>query len=72
MNDEILTKYSYDELIDNIMIYWTSANITDTMKIYAEQFTESENELVAQLINSYVIIVHKLLLLIIFIIRYKH
>jgi len=72
MNDEILKNYSYDEFIDNIMIYWTSANITDTIRIYAEQFTESENELVAQLINSYVIIVHKLLLLIIFIIRYKH
>ena len=35
--DAGLTKYfSYDELIDNLMIYWTSSSITTSMRLYAE------------------------------------
>jgi len=57
INDEFLQKYSYDNLIDNLMIYWTSKSITTAMKIYAEQFIESKMESFEQLIiNSYIIV----------------
>lgn len=57
INDEFLQKYSYDNLIDNLMIYWTSKSITTAMRIYTEQFTESKMEILNYIIiNSYVIV----------------
>ncbi|CAL1689410.1 unnamed protein product [Lasius platythorax] len=49
-----LEKYTYDELIDNLMIYWASNSITTAMRIYAEMFTK-ENFLLGKLINSDVV-----------------
>ncbi|KAL6426993.1 hypothetical protein ACFW04_009295 [Cataglyphis niger] len=46
-----LEKYTYDELIDNLMIYWASNSITTAMRIYAEVFTK-ENLVLRNLINS--------------------
>lgn len=48
-----LEKYTYDELIDNLMMYWASNSITTAMRIYAEMFTK-ENLVLGDLINSYV------------------
>ncbi|XP_029675340.1 juvenile hormone epoxide hydrolase 2-like [Formica exsecta] len=46
-----LEKFTYDELIDNLMIYWASNNITTAMRIYAEMFTK-ENLVLGNLLNS--------------------
>ncbi|KYM76127.1 UPF0663 transmembrane protein C17orf28 like protein [Atta colombica] len=40
-----LEKYTYDELIDNLMIYWISNSITTAMRIYAEHCTKSNRSL---------------------------
>ncbi|KYN03166.1 PREDICTED: juvenile hormone epoxide hydrolase 2-like [Cyphomyrmex costatus] len=40
-----LEKYTYDELIDNLMIYWVSNSITTAMRIYAELYTKSNRSL---------------------------
>ncbi|XP_011688640.1 PREDICTED: juvenile hormone epoxide hydrolase 1-like [Wasmannia auropunctata] len=44
-----LEKYTYDELIDNLMIYWVSNSMTTAMRIYAEQYTKSNRSLTATL-----------------------
>lgn len=44
-----LEKYTYDELIDNLMIYWVSNSITTAMRIYAEMYTKSNRSLSARL-----------------------
>ncbi|XP_071566565.1 juvenile hormone epoxide hydrolase 1-like [Temnothorax nylanderi] len=44
INDEFLRTYSYNDLIDNLMIYWTSKSITTAMRIYAQQFGELKSE----------------------------
>ncbi|XP_011171354.1 juvenile hormone epoxide hydrolase 1 [Solenopsis invicta] len=51
INRQFLEIYSYDDLINNLMIYWTSKSITTAMKVYAEQFTESNSELIKELLN---------------------
>lgn len=51
-----LDKYTYDELIDNLMIYWVSNSITTAMRIYAEYYTESNRSLV-RILESYVIVI---------------
>ncbi|XP_047356649.1 juvenile hormone epoxide hydrolase 1-like [Vespa velutina] len=35
----LLEKFTLDELLDNIMIYWVTDSITTSARIYAEQFT---------------------------------
>ena len=37
-------KFTMDELLDNIMIYWVTGTITTSMRIYAEQFTKTQRE----------------------------
>ncbi|GBP32303.1 Juvenile hormone epoxide hydrolase [Eumeta japonica] len=32
-------KYTLDQLIDNLMIYWTSSSITTSMRLYSEDFS---------------------------------
>jgi len=49
----LLERYTYDELIDNLMIYWVSNSFTTAIRIYAEQYTKS-NVSLAQLLESYV------------------
>ncbi|XP_012538919.1 juvenile hormone epoxide hydrolase 2 [Monomorium pharaonis] len=44
-----LEKYTYDELIDNLMIYWVSNSMTTAMRIYAEMYTKSNRSLSARL-----------------------
>ncbi|TGZ54250.1 Epoxide hydrolase [Temnothorax longispinosus] len=51
-----LEKFTYDELIDNLMIYWVSNSITTAMRIYAELFTKSNWSLLT-LLESYVIVI---------------
>lgn len=48
-----LEKYTYDELIDNLMMYWASNSITTAVRIYAEMFTKA-NVALGDLINAYV------------------
>lgn len=47
----LLEKYTYDELIDNLMIYWASNSITTAVRIYAEMFTK-ENLMLSDLLNA--------------------
>jgi len=51
-----LEKYTYDELIDNLMIYWISNSITTAMRIYAEHYTKSNRSL-ERILESYVIVI---------------
>lgn len=41
----ILEKFTMDELIDNLMIYWMSNSITTSFRIYAESYTRKYQEL---------------------------
>ncbi|XP_014484159.1 PREDICTED: juvenile hormone epoxide hydrolase 2-like [Dinoponera quadriceps] len=41
----ILEKFTYDELIDNLMMYWTSNSITTAMRIYAAFFSEQNSNM---------------------------
>lgn len=34
----LLEKYTLDELLDNVMLYWVTNSMTTSMRIYAEQF----------------------------------
>ncbi|XP_060527992.1 juvenile hormone epoxide hydrolase 2-like [Cylas formicarius] len=36
----LLEKFSFDELIDNIMIYWLTSTATSSFRLYAESFTK--------------------------------
>lgn len=36
----LLEKYTLDELLDNIMIYWVTNSLTTSVRIYAEQFNK--------------------------------
>ncbi|KAK5642977.1 hypothetical protein RI129_009144 [Pyrocoelia pectoralis] len=38
-------KYTYTNLLDNVMIYWVTGSITTSMRIYAEQFAQKQREL---------------------------
>lgn len=45
MDGGFLEKYTYDELIDNLMVYWSTNTMTTAMRIYAEQFSKHPNML---------------------------
>ncbi|XP_072764444.1 juvenile hormone epoxide hydrolase 1 [Anoplolepis gracilipes] len=36
----LLEKYTLDELLDNVMLYWVTNSLTTSVRIYAEQFTK--------------------------------
>jgi len=38
-------KFTYDQLLDNVMIYWVTRSVTTSMRLYAEQFTEANRAL---------------------------
>lgn len=38
----LLEKYTLDELLDNIMVYWITNSVTTSMRLYAEEFTKEE------------------------------
>lgn len=40
----LLEKYSMDELLDNVMLYWVTNSITTSMRIYAEFFNKTQFE----------------------------
>lgn len=37
-------KFTMDQLLDNIMIYWVTGTMTSAMRIYAEAFTNRDLE----------------------------
>ncbi|XP_018309198.1 juvenile hormone epoxide hydrolase 1 isoform X2 [Mycetomoellerius zeteki] len=37
----LLEKYTLDELLDNIMLYWVTNSFTTSVRLYAEQFTKT-------------------------------
>lgn len=39
-------KFSYDKLLDNVMIYWVTRSITTSMRLYAETFNKASVSLV--------------------------
>lgn len=47
-NGGILQKYSYTQLLDNIMIYWLTNSITTSMRIYAESVSIAHRRLEAE------------------------
>lgn len=40
----LLEKYTLDELLDNIMLYWVTNSMTTSVRIYAEQFNKTNME----------------------------
>ena len=36
----LLEKYTLDELLDNVMLYWVTNSLTTSVRIYAEQFSK--------------------------------
>lgn len=34
----LLEKFTLDELLDNLMLYWVTNSVTTSVRIYAEQF----------------------------------
>lgn len=38
-------KYSYEMLLDNVMIYWVTRSITTSMRLYAETFNKASASL---------------------------
>lgn len=42
-------KFTYTDLLDNVMIYWATNSITTSMRIYAETFNRREYSLGHQL-----------------------
>lgn len=39
----ITKKYTLTDLLDNVMIYWTSGCITTSARLYRESFNEEQN-----------------------------
>lgn len=50
-------KFSYDQLLDNVMIYWVTRSMTTSMRLYAETFNKASTTL---LTDRYVLSVHSL------------
>ncbi|KAH9639000.1 hypothetical protein HF086_006869 [Spodoptera exigua] len=44
--------YNYDQLLDNIMLYWISGSITTSMRIYKEIFEDSDMEKIIERIPT--------------------
>jgi len=40
----LLEKYTLDELLDNIMLYWVTNSVTTSMRLYAESFSKAHRE----------------------------
>ncbi|XP_031346451.1 juvenile hormone epoxide hydrolase 1-like [Photinus pyralis] len=47
-------KYTYTNLLDNVMIYWVTGSITTSMRLYAEEMSKTNRELQ---LESYLIVV---------------
>lgn len=41
----LLEKYSYETLLDNVMIYWITGSMTSAMRLYAEQYTKENRNM---------------------------
>lgn len=37
----LLEKYTLDELLDNVMLYWVTNSLTTSVRIYSEQFRKA-------------------------------
>lgn len=55
----LLEKYTLDELLDNIMLYWVTNSFTTSVRLYAEQFTKTS---MASGIDEYVFLLITILL----------
>lgn len=42
----LLKKFSLNQLLDNLMIYWATNTVTTSMRVYAESFNEKQNFLI--------------------------
>lgn len=40
----LLEKFTLDELLDNVMLYWVTNSMTSSVRIYAEQFNKTHME----------------------------
>jgi len=38
-------RYTYDKLLDNVMIYWITRSITTSMRLYAETYSQPYRDL---------------------------
>lgn len=47
----LLEKYTLDELLDNLMLYWVTNSMTTSVRLYTEQFTKANQ---ASKIDEYV------------------
>lgn len=41
----LLKKWSMDDLLDNVMIYWVTGSITTSVRLYAENFSRANQRL---------------------------
>lgn len=44
----LLEKYTIDELLDNVMVYWVTKSITTSQRLYAESFSAENRDKVDQ------------------------
>lgn len=45
LRNGLTQKFNYDELLDNIMIYWITNSITTSMRLYAETINTKHSAL---------------------------
>lgn len=46
-------KFTYEKLLDNIMIYWITGSITSSMRMYAESINKNHNVFKDELIPRF-------------------
>lgn len=51
-NVVLYRKYSLDELLTNVMIYWTTGSIVSSMRFYKENFKSDPNKRIDALYAS--------------------
>lgn len=56
----LLEKFTLDELLDNLMIYWITNSITTSQRLYSEQFTKAT---MAMKIDEYVSLLYNIAIL---------
>lgn len=45
-------RFTLDELLTNVMIYWTNANIVSSQRLYKEYFSTEESQRWSELVHS--------------------
>ena len=49
----LLKKFTYDELLDNLMLYWVTKSATSSFRIYAESFNKELSLGVNEYVDSF-------------------